>query len=74
MPSTPACISVGYDDGDSSGSTNPDMTMFYDGVMDCTSGTFQWASGGTQTLPASFYLPGKPAWWGSAAGPQSART
>ncbi len=69
MPNTPACISVGYDDGDPSGSTTPDVTMFYDGVMDCTSGTFQWASGGTQTLPASFYLPSKPAWWGSEAWP-----
>jgi hypothetical protein len=66
-PNTPACFSVGYDDGNSSGSTNPDMTMLYDGVMDCTSGTFQWASGGMQTLPASFYLAGKPAWWASGS-------
>ena len=66
-PNTPACISVGYDDGDSSGSTNPNMTMLYDGVMDCTNGNFDWVSGAMQTLPASFYLSAKPAWWGSGS-------
>jgi MYXO-CTERM domain-containing protein len=66
-PNTPACISVGYDDGDSSGSANPNTTMLYEGVMDCTNGTFQWMSGGTETLPASFYLSAKPAWWGGGS-------
>jgi hypothetical protein len=28
-------------------------------------GTTSWASGITQSLPSSFYLSGKPAWWGS---------
>jgi hypothetical protein len=28
-----------------------------------------WASGMSQVLPASLYLPGKPAWWGSSAFP-----
>jgi hypothetical protein len=41
--------------------------MLYHGVMSCTDGTFQWAPGTTQTLPASFYLSGMPAWWGSGS-------
>jgi hypothetical protein len=32
-------------------------------------GSIPWASGVTQSLPASFYLSGKPAWWGSMAFP-----
>jgi len=43
------------------------MTMLYDGVMDCTNGNFDWVSGAMQTLPASFYLSAKPAWWGSGS-------
>jgi hypothetical protein len=33
------------------------------------SGTTTWATGVTQTLPASFYLSSKPSWWGSMAYP-----
>ena len=67
----PACINVGYLSASSSSSSpnNTDATMLYHGVMDCNSGTFQWASGITQTLPPSFYLSAKPAWWGSGAWP-----
>jgi MYXO-CTERM domain-containing protein len=60
----PACILVGYED-DTSMFTTPNLTettMLYQGVMDCTTGTFQWQNG-SQTLPASFYLSAKPAWW-----------
>ena len=32
-------------------------------------GTTTWATGVTQTLPASFYLSSKPSWWGSMAYP-----
>lgn len=32
------------------------------------SGSIVWASGITQTLPASFYLSAKPSWWGSSLG------
>jgi hypothetical protein len=71
-PNTPACISVGYDDGDSAGSTNPNTTMLYHGVMDCTDGGFQWATGTAHTLPASFYLSAEPAWWRSGSAGASA--
>ncbi|HTF61287.1 MAG TPA: glycosyl hydrolase family 28-related protein [Edaphobacter sp.] len=37
-------------------------------------GAISWSSGVTQSLPSSFYLSGKPAWWGSlpfpATGPE----
>lgn len=33
------------------------------------SGQIVWQSGVTHTLPASFYLPAKPSWWGSLAYP-----
>ncbi len=68
--SNPACISVGYNDGFSTG-PSPDLTdstMVYQGVMDCTNGTFQWQNG-VQTLPPSFYLSAKPSWWGNFAWP-----
>jgi hypothetical protein len=67
---SPSCIQVGYNDNFSSpSSNNTDSTMLYHGVMDCNAGTFQWTTGVTQTLPASFYLSGKPSWWGSVAWP-----
>jgi MYXO-CTERM domain-containing protein len=69
---TPSCIAVGYDDGDPSGSTNPNNTMLYHGVMDCLDGGFQWATGTTTTLPSSFYLAAEPAWWGSGTAGASA--
>jgi hypothetical protein len=33
------------------------------------SGATSWSSGVTQSLPSSFYLAGKPAWWGSLVFP-----
>jgi MYXO-CTERM domain-containing protein len=67
--SSPACISVGNPDQGPQPSTDlTNSTMLYQGVMDCVAGTFQWQNG-TQALPPSFYLPGKPAWWGSVAWP-----
>lgn len=67
---SPACIEVGYNDDNSTGSSPnlTDSTMLYQGVMDCNTGTFQWQNG-VQSLPASFYLSGMPSWWGSVAWP-----
>jgi hypothetical protein len=67
----PACINVGYLSASSSSTSpnNTDATMFYHGVENCANGTFQWATGVTQTLPASFYLSGKPSWWGNVPWP-----
>jgi MYXO-CTERM domain-containing protein len=60
---------VGYSDGNPGPSPNATQsTMLYQGVMDCVAGTFQWQSG-AKTLPASFYLSGKPAFWGSEPWP-----
>jgi hypothetical protein len=68
--SNPACLEVGYNDDNSTGNSPnlTDSTMLYQGVMDCNTGTFQWQNG-VQTLPASFYLSARPAWWGSGAWP-----
>jgi hypothetical protein len=68
--SSPICISVGYNDGGTTGASPnlTDSTMLYQGVMDCNTGTFQWQNG-IQTLPESFYLSAKPTWWGSVAWP-----
>jgi hypothetical protein len=68
--SNPVCLGVGYNDNGSGPlPNNAQSTMFYHGFMNCTNGTFQWTTGVTQTLPASFYLSGKPSWWGSVAWP-----
>jgi hypothetical protein len=40
-------------------------TGFFHGNFNSASGSITWADGVTQTLPASFYLPSKPSWWGS---------
>jgi MYXO-CTERM domain-containing protein len=61
--SDPSCLSVGYADGAPGPSPNAALsTMLYQGVMSCVTGTFQWQSG-AKTLPASFYLSGKPPFW-----------
>ena len=66
----PACIRVGYDSNTNGpGSSTPYDTLFIHGVYDCVAGTFQWASGVTHTLPASFYRSSKPAYWGSVPWP-----
>jgi hypothetical protein len=68
----PACLNVGYLSASSTAPTpnNTDATMFYHGVYNCTDGTFTWdAAHPNHNLPASFYLNGKPAWWGTIAWP-----
>lgn len=40
-------------------------TDFFDGNYNNISRTTTWATGASQTLPASFYLSGKPSWWGN---------
>ena len=59
-----------------SGSTNPPChstnafgTAFMHGNYTHADGNITWASGVTQVLPASFYLSGKPSWWGSLSFP-----
>jgi hypothetical protein len=65
----PSCLQVGYEDQGPGPSPNvAQSTMLYQGVMDCVTGMFQW-QGSALTLPASFYLPGKPAFWGSEPWP-----
>jgi len=44
-------------------------TSFLHGEYNNISSAITWASGVTQTLPASFYLAAKPAWWGSLTYP-----
>lgn len=53
------------DDGSSgSGSSLPYSTLFWHGDWnDLTKSVPRWESGATHTLPASFYLSGKPSWW-----------
>ena len=64
-------FSFGYslfgDDGsDSFDSTNPYSTSFIHGVYNNIDSSTTWANGVTHTLPASFYLNSKPAWWGDS--------
>lgn len=40
-------------------------TDLFDGNYNNITSTTTWPSGSSQTLPASFYLNGKPSWWGS---------
>ena len=54
---------AGYD------SLLPVNTMFAHGVYSSADSTLTWASGVTHKLPASFYLPFKPAWFGSVPFP-----
>ncbi len=67
------CISIGYNSasGGAGSSTSPGSaaTTYLHGDFNCSSGTFQWASGVTHTLPASFYLSSPPPYWGSHAWP-----
>ena len=69
-PNTPACISVGYDDGDSVGL---DRIRRHDDALRGRHGLHHAApssgSGAMQTLPASFYLSAQACWWGSEPWP-----
>jgi len=65
----PPCLDVGYADQGAGPSPNATQsTMLYQGVMNCATGAFQW-QGAALTLPASFYLSSKPAFWGSEPWP-----
>jgi hypothetical protein len=55
---------------DSTGSATPAYTTaFLHGNYANADGSTNWASGTTQSLPASFYLSSKPSWWGSGPWP-----
>jgi hypothetical protein len=74
-----------YDDGGGSSpnsalSAKVENTLLRGGNWDCKTGSVVWSSNApsgtvassylaSQTLPASFYLPGKPAWFGNTAWP-----
>jgi hypothetical protein len=47
----------------------PVSTLFEHGVYTESDGTVTWAPSVTHTLPASFYLIGKPSWWRSTPFP-----
>jgi hypothetical protein len=75
-------ISIGYggqsDDGTGtgcSGGISPchlagtSATDLFDGNFNNISKSISWVSGTSQSLPASFFLAGKPSWWGSLPWP-----
>lgn len=81
---TGVCVSIGFSGGNtSSGSTSgtgctpsssgttcgSPYTTYVHGVYNCASSTFQWTSNVTQTLPPSFYLSSKPAYFGTKPWP-----
>jgi hypothetical protein len=47
----------------------PYSTLFVHGDYSSATGAVTWASGVTQTLPASFYLSAEPSWFGSVPWP-----
>jgi len=55
--------------GGSFDSTTPLTTGLFHGEYSVLTNAVTWASGLSQTLPASFYLPAKPAWFGSVPWP-----
>lgn len=65
-------LSFGYtlfgDSGTNSlDSTTPATTAFVHGVYNNIDGSTTWSGSVTHTLPASFYLTSKPAWWGTTS-------
>jgi hypothetical protein len=71
---TRACIRFGYENNNNGIGLHPPntayTTAFIHGMYDCNAGTFTWDSGHTDhTLPASFFLAAKPAWWGTVPWP-----
>lgn len=63
----PSCIRIGYNtDTTNPGTPNNYSGTFIHGTLDCNAGTFVWTSGVTHTLPISFYLALKPAYWPAA--------
>jgi hypothetical protein len=62
--------SIGFGEEDDDGSSGfdsllPYSTLFLDGEYNTITATTTWASG-AQSLPASFYLSGKPWWWNNS--------
>jgi hypothetical protein len=51
--------------------TNGTTTDLLHGNYSNISGSTTWATGVSQSLPASFYLSSKPSWWGSMAYPST---
>jgi hypothetical protein len=65
---------IGYGNASDTGggtydSLTPYTTLFLHGEYSNVTGTTTWANGVTHTLPASFYLSSKPAWFGSVPWP-----
>ncbi len=68
----PMCYAIGYNAGQGGIGPSPNNaynTIFLHGINNCVNGTITWASGVTHSLPPSFYMSGKPAWWGSMPWP-----
>lgn len=69
------CWTLGYaggsDSGNASGDNNKPLTTLIDhGNWDVVSGGQTWSTSiSDRTIPDSFYLPGKPAWFGNMAYP-----
>jgi len=66
--------SIGYGEAGDNGSSGfdslvPYTTLFIHGDYSNATGSVNWQTGITHTLPASFYLSGKPSWWGSVPYP-----
>lgn len=57
---------LGDSGSDSFDTTNTYATSFIHGLYNNIDSSTTWAGGVTHTLPNSFYLNGKPSWWGSA--------
>ena len=65
---------IGYGNASDTGggtfdSLTPYTTLFLHGEYSNVTGATTWANGVTQTLPPSFYLSSKPAWFGSVPWP-----
>ncbi len=68
----PTCTHIGYKNDSNGAGANSlaHTTMFVHGAHNCLTNTFQWDSGHPDhTLPPSFFLSTKPAWFGSASWP-----
>jgi hypothetical protein len=71
---TSYAYSFGYGETSDSGgsqfnSLQPWTSIFLHGDYSNVTGTTTWAPGVTNSLPQSFYLSGKPSWWGNTPFP-----
>jgi hypothetical protein len=70
-----SCYRVGYTEDETpnpGGNPNGNLaitSLFQHGINNCVTGAITWSGSITHTLPPSFYLSSKPAWWGSGAWP-----